>query len=330
MSPSISRRRGLQTMGLALIAATGLSACGGESSDDDSGSSGGLTELTVIRSTGASFEPLIIAQDQGFFTENGLDVTLLEAASGGAPTTVPRILKDEAQIGTADVAVLASAMAEGLAVKGVMTVQLSNDTDPVSDGLLTTEGSSVQTYADLAGKKVGLSALGGFPQAFVTIGATAAGVDPDDIQWVQLPTASLVDSVKKGTVDAIVSFASYYDAAIADGLVAVGNGSNDVPGVPQTLYFSTSAWASENADTLEKFRAAMNQAFDYANDNPDAVRTVDTDYTDLDADYIASRTIQAFGGEPDDDAIQSVLDALSNVGEITDAPAATDLFVDGS
>jgi NitT/TauT family transport system substrate-binding protein len=284
----------------------------------------------VIRSTGATFEPLFLAQNQGIFTKHGLKVKLIEAAAGGGSTSVPRVLKGEAQFAAADIAGLDSAVAQGLPVKATVTTQLSTSTDPVSDGLLVPKGSPIKSYADLAGKKVGLSALGGFPQAFVTIGAQKAGVAVDKIQFVQLPTASLTDAAKKGTVDAIISFASFYDAAKSSGMTPIGNGSNDLPGVPQSLFFASTQWLAKNQATAKKFGEAMQEAFTYANAHTDEVRAIDKKYTQLSASYIGSRTIQKFGGTPDKDQTKAVADALVDLKAISKAPSYDDLYWDAS
>lgn len=329
MSPTISRRRSLQALGLALTATLSLAACGG-GSDSGSTSGSGPVSITVIRSTGATFEPLFIAQNQGIFTKHGLKVKLVEAAAGGGSTSVPRVLKGEAQFAAADVAGLANAVSQGLPVKATVTTQLSTSTDPVSDGLLVAKDSSIKSYADLAGKKVGLSAIGGFPQAFVTIGAKKAGISAEKIQFVQLPTASLTDALKKGTVDAIISFASFYDAAKSAGMVPIGNGSNDLPGVPQSLFFASTQWLAKNQATAKKFSEAMADAFTYANAHADQVRAIDKQYTQLTAAYIDSRTIQKFGGTPDKDQIKAVADALVDLKVIKKAPSYDDLYWNAS
>lgn len=329
MSPTISRRRSLQALGLVLAAPLSLTACGG-GSDSASSSGSGPASITVIRSTGATFEPLFIAQSQGIFTKHGLTVKLIEAAAGGGSTSVPRVLKNEAQFAAADVAGLINAVSQGLPVKATITTQLSTSTDPVSDGLLVAKGSSITSYGDLAGKKVGLSALGGFPQAFVTIGAKKAGVTAEEIQFVQLPTASLTDAATKGTVDAIISFASFYDAARSAGMVPIGNGSNDLPGIPQSLFFASTQWLAKNQASAKKFGEAMAEAFTYANAHADEVRAIDKKYTQLPAAYLDRRTIQKFGGTPDQDQIKVVADALVDLKVIKKAPSYADLYWDGN
>lgn len=326
MPPSLSRRRGLQAFGLFAAAALTQAACGKSGDSPSDSSSGGLAKLTVIRSPAATFEPLIIAQDQGYFAKQGLSVTFLEAAAGGGATSIPRVLKGEAQIAMADIAGVGTAVSQGLPIKAISTIQLSTATDPVSDGLLVNKDSAIKGYADLAGKKVGLSALGGFPQAFVTIGAAKAGVDISQIKFVQLPTASLTDSLKKGDVDAIISFAAFYDAAKLAGMIPVGNGSNDVPGVPQALLFAGTAWIAKNRELVTKFQTAVTQGYTYANANPDTVRSIDKKYTELDASYIDKRTLQKFGGTPDQAEVKTVLDALVTLKSITKAPDFSDLY----
>lgn len=328
MSHYITRRRGLQAVAALAVSALTAAACGGGDDDEPStGSSGGaLTKLTVIRSTGATFEPLFVAQNHGIFAKHGLQVNLLNAAAGGGATSVPRVLNGEAQLASADISGLAQAVAQGLPVQAVVTTQLSTAVDKVSDGMVVTANSPIKTYADLAGKKVGISAIGGFPQLFTVIGAAKQGVALDKISFVQLPTNALVDSLKKGSVDAIVSFASFYDAAIAGGMRAVEKGSNDLPGVPQSLFFASTQWLAKNADVASRFSDAMTEAFEYSNAHPEEVRAIDKQYTELDDAYIDSRTIQKFGGVPDQKVVAEVTKALKDLKITSKDPSFDDLY----
>jgi NitT/TauT family transport system substrate-binding protein len=325
MNHPLSRRQGLRALGLAAVAAVGLAACGGGGATSAK-TSGGLTKITVIRSTGATFEPLIIAQNRGIFAKHGLAVTFKTAAAGGSATSVPRVINGEAQFSMADISSITQAVARGLPVKAVSTIQLATSTDPVGDGLLVMPNSPIKSYGDLAGKKVGVSALGGFPQLFVTIGAKKAGVAADKIQFVQLPTQSLVDSAKKGSVDAIISFASFYDAAKEAGLRPIGNGSNDLPGAPQALFFAGTQWLAKNTATTRKFQDAMAEAYTYANAHVDEIRAVDKQYTQLPAAYIDKRTIQKFGGSANQEVCAEVAGALVDLKIVSKAPSFDDLY----
>jgi NitT/TauT family transport system substrate-binding protein len=323
-----STRRSLLAGVVALTAAGALAACGG---DDDSGgtttAADGTTAITVLRSTGSTFEPLYIAQDQGFFKEAGLNVTIKPGAQDTSQNA-PSVLNGEAQFAMTDSSGFLKAAAQKLPVRIVSNIQAATTKTPPSDGLLVKKDSTIKTYKDLEGKTVGLSALGGTLQFICEYSAKQAGGDPSKIKFVALPLTSLNDSVLQGKVDAVYTFATFLDAGKAAGLTAIGIGTNALPGLPQALLFSSEAWLAKNGDTAKKFNTAMTKAYEYANAHPDAVREVDTKYTKLPPDYIKNRSIQLFSAPIDTTVLQTVVTNMVDFGLLKTAPDSGALLWD--
>jgi NitT/TauT family transport system substrate-binding protein len=297
-------RRFIGLAGAAALAAGSLAACGG--SDSDAKTSDGLTKVTVLRSTGATFEGLYIAQEQGYFKDAGLDVEI----KAGAPDTsqnVPSILNGEAEFAMTDSAGFLKAAAQGIPVQLVSQIQASEPDAPVSDGTLVPAGSKIKSAKDLDGKTVGLPALGGNIQMITQYAVEKDGGDPKSLHLVALPVASLQDAASKGQVDAVTTFAAFYDGAVAAGFKAIGNGSNDFPGLPQSLIFSSSKWLAGHEDVAKQFSEALAKGFEYANDNPDDIRAVDAKYTQMPPEVVKGRTIQKF--DPSFDVAQVELAA---------------------
>jgi NitT/TauT family transport system substrate-binding protein len=287
----LSRRRLVALAGVLALSASTVAACG--DSDDTATSSGGLTKVTVLRSTGSTFEGLYIAQDQGFFEDAGLDVTI-KAGATDTSQNVPSVLNGEAEFAMTDSAGFLKAAAQGIPVQLVTQLQASDPSAAVSDGTLVPGKSTIASPKDLDGKTVGLPALGGNIQMITQYAVEQDGGDPKGMKLVALPVASLQDAASKGQVDAISTFAGFYDGAKAAGFKAIGNGSNDFEGLPQSLIFSSTEWLAKNGDVAKKFEEAVAKGLDYANAHPDDIRAVDTKYTQMDADTIANRTLQKF------------------------------------
>jgi NitT/TauT family transport system substrate-binding protein len=319
-------RRSALAGALALVAAGALAACGGGSDSSTSTAADG-TDITVLRSTGSTFEPLYIAQDQGYFKAAGLNVTI-KAGAQDTSQNAPSVLNGEAQFAMTDSSGFLKAAAQKLPVRIVSNLQAATTKTPPSDGLLVRKDSSIKSYADLEGKTVGLSALGGTLQFICEYSAKQDGADPSKIKFVALPLTSLNDAVTKGQVDAVYAFATFLDAGKASGLSAIGIGTNALPGLPQALLFSSQTWLAKNAATAKKFTDAMSKAFDYANAHPEAVRDVDTKYTKLPADYIKNRSIQLFSAPIDTTVLQTVVTDMVSFGLLKTAPDANSLLWD--
>lgn len=324
-----STRRRLLTAAVVLAAVTPLAACGsgGGASTAVKANSSGLVPITVLRSTGGTFEPLVIAQEQGYFKAAGLDVTIKAGAQNTAEN-VPSVIKGEAQFAMTDGSGFLSAAAQNLPVKIVTGLQSSTTAVAQSDGLLVEKSSPITSLADLAGKTVALPALGGNLQFLCEYGAKQAGIDPSKIKFVQLPTTSLIDAVNSGKVDAAFTFAAFYSAGLQAGLRVVGKGSNALPDEVQALLFSSTSFLTSNAATAKKFIDAVAEGITYANAHPDAVRAVDTQYTKLSAAYIKDRAIQPFSKTIDSTVYRTVINAMYGFGLVKATPADSVLYWD--
>ncbi|WP_043662495.1 ABC transporter substrate-binding protein [Streptomyces xylophagus] len=278
------RRTVLALTALAVTASLTATACGGDSATATT--SDGKAKITVLRSNGAIFEPLYIAQQQGYFTAAGLDVTI-KAGAQDTSQNAPSILNGEAQFAMTDSSGFLKGAAQDMPIRVVTGLQsATTKTDP-TDGLLVQKGSSISSFADLEGKTVGLSALGGTIQFIVEYLVQKDGGDPTKVKFVALPTTSLTDAVSSGKTDAVYSFGAFFAAAKTNTkLRVIGKGMNELPGMIQGLLFSSQKYLASNGATAKKFIEAVAKAITYANQHPDAVRAIDKKYTQLPAAFI--------------------------------------------
>lgn len=271
---------------LSALAVTGsltVTACGGDSATATT--SDGKAKVTVLRSNGAIFEPLYIAEQQGYFKDAGLDVTI-KAGAQDTSQNAPSVLNGEAQFAMTDSSGFLKSAAQDMPLRIVTGLQsATTKTDP-TDGLLVKKDSSIDSFSDLEGKTVGISALGGTIQFICEYLVQKDGGDPSKVKFVALPTTSLTDAATSGKTDAIFSFGPFYFAGLDSGLRSIGNGMNDVPGMVQGLLFSSEKYLSSNAGTAKKFVDAVAKAITYANANPDAVKAIDKKYTQVPAEFI--------------------------------------------
>ncbi|WP_416985287.1 ABC transporter substrate-binding protein [Streptomyces sp. T028] len=278
------RRRGIVVLSaLVVTASLTLTACGGDAAGDTTAD--GKAKVTVLRSNGAIFEPLYIAEQQGYFKSAGLDVTI-KAGAQDTSQNAPSVLNGEAQFAMTDSSGFLKGAAQDMPIRIVTGLQsATTKTDP-TDGLLVKKDSKIESFADLEGKTVGISALGGTIQFICEYLVQKAGGDPSKVKFVALPTTSLTDAATSGKTDAIFSFGPFYFAGKDSGLRSIGNGMNDVPGMVQGLLFSSQEYLAKNSGTAKKFIDAVAKAIDYANAHPEAVKAIDKKYTQVPADFI--------------------------------------------
>ncbi|WP_089098621.1 ABC transporter substrate-binding protein [Streptomyces hyaluromycini] len=323
----IPRRRTLVLLtALAATASLTATACGGDSAAGGQ-TADGKAKITVLRSNGAVFEPLYIAEQQGYFKDAGLDVTI-KAGAQDTSQNAPSVLNGEAQFAMTDSSGFLKGAAQGLPIRIVTGLQsATTKTDP-TDGLLVKKDSGITSFKDLEGKTVGVSALGGTIQFICEYLTQQAGGDPSKIKFVALPTTSLTDAAKSGKTDAVFSFGPFYFAAKDSGLRSVGNGMNDLPGMVQGLLFAGQKYLSANADTAKKFIDAVARAITYADAHPAAVKAIDKKYTQVDASFIDSHDISYYDRNLNRTMMRTVITKMHEFGLLDKEPADDDVYWD--
>lgn len=139
--------------------------------------------------------PIIVAQQQGYFAAEGLEVTIQPPAD---PADPPKLVA----AGQADLAVsyqpqLHLLVAEGMPVKRVGTL-----IDNPLNCLLVLADGPVKQIADLKGRKIGFS-VGGVEDAVLGSILTGAGLSLDDVELVNV-NWSLSPALMAGQVDAVI------------------------------------------------------------------------------------------------------------------------------
>ena len=139
--------------------------------------------------------PIVIAQERGFFADEGLEVSWQEPAD---PNNPPKLVA----AGKADIAIsyqpnLHLQVDQGLPLTRVGTLVAT----PLNT-VIALEDGPIDELADLKGKTVGYS-VGGFEETMLQVMLRQAGVDPASVEMVNVNFA-LSQSLLSGRVDAIV------------------------------------------------------------------------------------------------------------------------------
>lgn len=282
------------------------------------------TPLKVLVQAVAS-QPVYMARDLGLFARHGLKVEI-----GPAPTAdamIPQLLSGQAQFALASGLAVINAVAKGLKVRLLMSALNTSSSIPSSARLIVPQDSPVKHVADLKGRSVAMGGLRSQPHLLVMAGAKEAGLDPASISFVEIPVPAMQAAAQKGTVDAIYPFEPYLGALLKNGFRAVEpNLTKYLEGAPVIAFAASADFLDRNAGLVRPFIAAMNEAYDLANREPQLVRDVDLKYTKLPPDFIKSRDIAPFGAAIDKAALERMAQRMTEFGWIARVPPVTDLL----
>jgi putative hydroxymethylpyrimidine transport system substrate-binding protein len=139
--------------------------------------------------------PLVIAQTQGYFKENGLEVELVAPSDPSAP---PRLIA----AGQGDIAISYQPQLHVQVAEGLPLVRIGTLAETPLNALVVLKDGPVKSIADLKGKKVGFS-VGGFEDALLSAMLKQAGLSLKDIELINI-NFSLSPSLITGSVDAVI------------------------------------------------------------------------------------------------------------------------------
>lgn len=264
---------------LALVIAALIGACGaGESTSPET--SNGQMAVTVSMIPTASFFPIYVAQEQGFFEEEGLTVDV-EIASNAA-AVVPSVLNGQIEFGTAATPPFLVAYANGLPVRAVVNAAGVAATDAEDTGaFVVPEGSPVQSVEDLVGKIVATNQLGSSPHVAATAALSKAGVDPSEVKFVPMPFPDMRGALEQRRVDAVLYVEPFVTEALEAGVARSISSLYTrayAPGTTNTLVFTSQDYIERNPDVVAAFARAVGKANALVAEKPQVLRDTLVEY----------------------------------------------------
>jgi NitT/TauT family transport system substrate-binding protein len=252
MNRFLEGSRGVKTL-VTLLVVLGLWSCSRKMDSINFG---------AIPSGSAAF--IYIAQDQRFFTANGLSVNVKNYATGVA--TVDASLKGDVDIAWA---------AEFPLVRKVFTKEkisiiavLSRFSDQY---LFCRQDHGVKSISDLKGKKIGLP-RNTIVEFYFARFLELNGMNIKDVSLVDVPPPKSVNAMTGGSIDGVVTWEPYsgqIKAQLADQGVAWPVQSSQ-PGYG--VIIGRNDWIRGNLEIVKRFLKSLAQAEDFLIHNPKAAK----------------------------------------------------------
>jgi NitT/TauT family transport system substrate-binding protein len=190
------------SLGISILAVLILSACGGSTTTTGSGSStsGGKIHLSIMVG-GLSkqiYLPNTLAKQLGYFDQEGLDVTLIDEASG--QSAEDEVLAGQVDAGSGSYNHTIELQAAGKQMESVVLMGVApGEAEMVS----TKEAGQITSMKDLKGKNLGVTELGSGTQTLTTLLLSHVGVPSDQVHFVPVGAGdTFIAAMKQGKIDA--------------------------------------------------------------------------------------------------------------------------------
>ncbi|WP_448006700.1 ABC transporter substrate-binding protein [Agromyces bauzanensis] len=300
-----------------------LAACAGAGSAAPStaGSPDAPAEITTIKvglPTTANGLAGMLARDE-FAEAEGLKIEVVEVNSGAE--AVPMLLNGGLDITLGDGIGTLTASGNGVPLS-VFGINSEAPEDLELDPTAIVAADDGITMTNLDGKTLAVSQLGGAAELAAKAAIDAAGGDSSAVTYVELDPAQAIPALKANQIHAALVTEPFATAAEQAGLAVLDRpAASGTPGMPATLWVTSLPYATEHTDVLTRFVAAVQQANDEINADPDAARTYAKSVLEADPKVLDAIRFPYFAAEvADTSGLSDYLDLANTYGIFTKQP----------
>ena len=260
----------------AVAAGAVLASCGGDGADDGSqaatsgAQSGDKTAITAILPSGPALIPLYfqwaIAQEKGYWDEEGLDVELIGVGSGSS-SALQQLVAGKGEVSAESPQVVFDAAEEGYG-DDLKIIGSWLYAQPFE--LRTYEDSSVQSVEDLAGQKIGVSETAGGEVGLLKAALAAHGVEGYELVPIGDGSPQTIRALQKREVAA-------YSTASKDFLGIEGAGVKlrkvaipEWEDLTANVFTARTEFLESNRDAVVGYMRGLAKATVFAHANVDA------------------------------------------------------------
>ena len=286
-----------------------------------------LTKVTLNEVAHSIFyAPQYVAIEEGYFTKEGLDLTLVTGF--GADKVLTALISDEADIGFMGAEASIYAYQEGATDPAVNFAQL---TQRAGNFLVAREEMPEFKWEDLKGKKILGGRKGGMPEMVFEYILKNNGIDPSsDLEIDQNIDFGSTAAAFTGDLSAAftVEFEPSATALEKEGAgYVVASLGVDSGYVPYTSYSAKTSFLNDNPQIIQSFTNALQKGMDYVQTHsPEEIaQVIAPQFPETDLDTLTTIVTRYYEQDTwkenlifEKDSFELLQDILESAGELTD------------
>ncbi|MDO9486257.1 MAG: ABC transporter substrate-binding protein [Actinomycetota bacterium] len=285
------------------------------------------TQLILGAVPGLDLGLIELAKVRGSFAAEGLDIKIVPLDSG--PNVVVGVVAGQYDLGYTAYAPPLLAYANGSPlriVSGVGTV----GKDGLNGGTLVRKDSGINSWKDLAGKKIASNAPRSLFSLTVPAAIAAAGGDASKIQIIPLPFSEIPKAVADGRVDAGVALEPFLSKGLADYPTVrnLGDSTHAVlpEGSPVGVVFTSASTLAAKSDAIARFKKVFDQTVKYANKHLNSVKIAGAAPAGLTKAQALAIKIAPYETSANPAGLKSLVDLMVKFNWVQKAPDLTAFF----
>ncbi len=310
-----------KVMALAAIAALAVAGCGGEDegSSGGGGDSAGPKKLVVGVIPIAPVAPLYLGMKQGFFEEENLEIE--PKFETGGVNVVTAVVAGDWDFGFSNTVSLMTATSKGLPLKMVTSgVSGEAERSKAWGALIVKKGGPISSPKDLEGETVSVNTLNNVPHMVALRSLEKAGVDTSKVKFTEVQFPEAQAAVEKGRVAAawVVEPFVTISSVFGGSEVLLNPYIDTVPDLTVSTYFTSDKLIEQDPETVDAFVRAMNKSLEYAAANPDEVREIVGEYTEIQPKAAAKMQLPVWHQDLNRPTIEETVELSKKYGFIED------------
>ncbi len=223
-----------------------------------SGKTENLSFGTFLAGSNEPYAELVyIAQDEGFFSQNGINLTVTDYSSATNALNAAINNKIDLVISSEYAFVTTNVLKQGT----LNIITTIDKTQSVS--IVCRKDKGIETIPDLVGKKIGLT-FQIAPQFYLSRFLELNNIAPQSVTQVNIPTTQYVTALVNGTVDAVIvsgSTVNQIEDQLPNDTVVWSVQSDQLLDI---VVSARNSWITQHTDLVTRFLSSLSKAEDYS------------------------------------------------------------------
>jgi NitT/TauT family transport system substrate-binding protein len=223
----------------------------------------------------------VVADRQGYFKAEGLDVEMSKIGSGAVG--VPVLQAGKLDIIFSNTVSTLQAIEAGLDAVILAPGAVVRSTPPDTTSAIMVRKGTAKTLKDLEGKRVAVNVINSTAWLHAVAALEKHGVDRSKVRFVELPFPQMNDPLLNDQVDGINQVEPFRTILLATGKADVISYVyvETLPNSDITQYIALTPWFDKNRAAAMKFARAVIKGAQFANANEAATREINQQFTGL-------------------------------------------------
>jgi NitT/TauT family transport system substrate-binding protein len=258
--------------------------------------------------------PAILADKQGFFAAEGLQVEFTKFDSGAI--ALPILQSGRLNIVLSSTISTLEAIEQGLDVKILAPGAVVRETSPDATAALVVRKGFLKSIKDLEGKRIAANVINSSAWLHAVAALEKRGLDRSKLRFVEVPFPQMNDPLLNGQVDAILQVDPFRYALLQSGRAEVVSWvyPEAAPGADITQYIALTPWVEKNRDIVAKFVRALGKGIQFAISNETALREANVQFTNLTPSLKDKVQLPKFGTAVNASGLAHTMDMMRKYG----------------